>query len=331
MFLRRFRQTGPDIIIMIFIISVLVWLGSFLHPADISLQVPFDRPMPLYNILAKLNHLGSFVTVLSAYLLVLLIAFLLVNLNTTDLFIGERTFLPGLFYILFTGVFISQMTLNPVLPSAIFLILATRRIMDSYKVQGVAYSFFDAGMLIGVGSLFYFNFIWFGLLLIIGIALLRSGNPKEIIISILGLATPLFLVYGFLFITGKDITTLASAADYNLFGITSQHLFSRSEFAAIIVIGIVLIVSLSRLIPSLTSKKIKARKTFNLLIWALLLSITLYFLSHSVSVELVWITGIPLSFIISYFFVYAKKKLVPEIMFISLFVVVALVQILNLI
>jgi hypothetical protein len=331
MFLKRFRQTGPDIVIMIFIISMLLWAGSFLHPHELAAQVSPDRPMPLYYILEKLTYLGPFVSVLSAYFLVMLISFLLVNLNTSDLFIGERTFLPGLFYILISGIFISQQTLNPVLPAAIFLIMASRRIMDSYKIMGVAYSFFDAGLLIGLGSLFYFNFIWFGFLLIIGIAILRTGNPKEIIISILGLATPLFLIYGFLFITGKDLGSLMSDARYNLFGEADHHIFSTIEIAAIIVTGVVLLISLFKLLPSLSGKKIKSRKTFNLLIWTLLLSVILYFVSHSASVELIWIAGVPVSYIISHFFVYARRRFIPEIMFVSLFLVVALVQIFNLI
>ena len=64
--------------------------------------------------------------------------------------------------------------------------LAIMRIMDGYHISGTAYNYFDAGLLISIGSLFYANLIWFGLLVIIGIALLRTGNLKEILISVLG-------------------------------------------------------------------------------------------------------------------------------------------------
>ncbi len=103
--------------------------------------------------------------------MVSLMAFLLVNFNTTVFFIHERTFLPALIYILFGGFFPDHQLLNPVLPASIFLMLAVMRIMESYHITGTAYSYFDAGILISTGSLFYANLIWFGLIVIIGIAI----------------------------------------------------------------------------------------------------------------------------------------------------------------
>ena len=59
-----------------------------------------------------------------SFLMVSLMAFLLVNFNTTVFFIHERTFLPALFYVLLGGFFPDHQLLNPVLPASIFLMLA---------------------------------------------------------------------------------------------------------------------------------------------------------------------------------------------------------------
>jgi len=59
--------------------------------------------------------------------------------------------------------------------------------MDGYAQTGTAYNYFDAGILSVPEVCFMRNLIWFGLLVIIGIALLRTGNAKEIVISVLGL------------------------------------------------------------------------------------------------------------------------------------------------
>ena len=119
-----------------------------------------------------------------------IISFLLVNFNTTSFFINERTYLPALFYILAGGFFPEYQSLNPALPASLFLMLAIIRIMDGYRKAGIANNFFDAGILISTGSLFYANLIWFGLLIIIGIALIRTVNLSDIAIAILGLLTP---------------------------------------------------------------------------------------------------------------------------------------------
>ena len=95
--------------------------------------------------------------------------------------------------------------MNPVIPASIFLMMAIMRIMDGYHKTGTAYNYFDAGLLISTGSLFYANLIWFGLLVIIGIALLRTGNLKEIVISIFGLLTPYLITFGLYYVASGKI------------------------------------------------------------------------------------------------------------------------------
>jgi hypothetical protein len=69
----------------------------------------------------------------------------------------------------------------------------------------------------------------------------------------------------------------------------------------------------------MNTKKIKSRKTFSLLIWTFIISIVVYFAVPSVSIEITWLMGIPVSYFMAHYFVFVKKKLVPEILF-SLFI-----------
>ncbi len=328
MFLRRFKGTGPDVIALIFIILILLWLGSILHPGKPS-SLGFDvEPMPLFGLLSNIIGQNPLINVLVTFLLVLLIAFLLVNFNTSGFFISERTFLPALFYVLFSGLFPEQQRLNPALPAAIFLVFAIRKIMDSYKIQYTAFSFFDAALLISTGSLFYAPFIWFGLLLIIGIAILRTGNIKEIIISLLGLITPWFITFGFYYV-GNGTGSLLSAIKYNLYGESPDLSFSGIEIAVLIVLGIITLPSILFLFSVINNKKIKSRKTFRLLMWALLISAGIFFLVRPVSLEIFWLAGITVSYLMSHYFVFRNMRLIPEILFSLLFVLVATMQIVN--
>jgi hypothetical protein len=230
---------------------------------------------------------------------------------------------------LLSGFFPQQQMLNPALPAVAFLILAIRRIMDSYKVQGTAYSFFDAGLLISTGSLFYAGFIWFGLLLMIGIAILRPVNLKEIVISILGLITPWFITSGFYYVTGKDMNSLLSTVTYNLFTKESHPVFPGLTIAALIILGIILIICTLHLLSVINMKKIKSRKTFLLLMWIFAISAGSYFVFKPVSIEIFWLAAIPVSYILTHYFVFKKKKLIPEILFSTLFLLVILLQILQ--
>jgi hypothetical protein len=199
--------------------------------------------------------------------------------------------------------------------------------MEAYRIPGTAYNFFDAGILIGTGSLFYANLIWFSLLVIIGIALLRTGNIKEIAISVIGLITPYFLTFGVYYLTGRDLKELLSIIGYNLFSKPAGYVFTSLTIAALIYAGLITLVSIIYLLMSMNSKKIKSRKTFYLLLWIFIISLSVFFLLPAVSVEIVWITGIPVSYFLTHYFVFVKKKLVPEILFFVLFVMILIIQI----
>jgi len=327
MLLRKFKETGPDVIVLIFIILFLSWFNAFMHPQMPS-SLNYDaRPMPLFSLLLSVFGSTPLISVIFSFLLVLLIAFLCVNLNTSVFFISERTFLPALVYVLLSGFFPQQQMLNPALPAVPFLILAVRRILDSYKVQGTAYSFFDAGLLISTGSLFYAGFIWFGLLLMIAIAILRPVNIKEIVISIFGLATPWFIISGFFYVTGKDMNSLLSSVTYNLFTKEYHPVFPSLTVAALIMLGIILIICALHLLSAINMKKIKSRKTFTLLIWIFAISTASYFVFKPVSIEIFWFAAIPISYILTHYFVFKRKRLIPEILLTTLFILVILLQI----
>ncbi|MGB8492133.1 MAG: DUF6427 family protein [Bacteroidales bacterium] len=309
---------------------LFVWMSAFIHPGSPS-SFDFDsRPMPLFGSLITIAGSSPFAGVLLSFVLVLLMSFLLVNFNTSVFFISERTFLPSLLYILFSGAFPAQQILNPALPAAIFLILAIGRIMDSYKVQGTAYSFFDAALLISAGSLFYASLIWFGFLLFVGIGLLRPVNMREIIISIIGLITPWFITFGLFYVTGKDMSYWISTVSFNLFEKVTTFTFNPLSIAVLCIGGLLFLASLLQLFYAINSKKIKSRKTFILLVWTFIVSVGVYLLSRAVAMEIFWLAAIPVSYVITHYFVFARRRILPEVLFAAFFVAVIVVQIVRL-
>jgi hypothetical protein len=326
MLLRIFKGTGPGVIFLIIITLIAVWISAILNQRLHPRFIYETDPMPLYGLLKFLINNSHNLGVILSFLMVSLMAFLMVNFNTTVFFINERTFLPALIYILFGGFFPDHQLMNPVLPASIFLMLAIIRIIDGYHKSGTAYNYFDAGILISTGSLFYANLIWFGLLVIIGIALLRTGNLKEIVISIFGLLTPYFITFGLYYVIGKDLGALIKLLGDNLFATSTYYPFPRLTIVALIFSGALILGSLMQLIKHMNTKKIKSRKTFSLMIWTFIISIVVYFALHSASVEIVWLASIPASYFLTHYFVFAKKKLVPEILFSLFFVFVLLIQ-----
>lgn len=326
MFLRLFRGLGPGTILLIIITQLLVWASAFINLQG-RFSLYFDLyPMPLYGVLSSLIGTNPLPGIIFTMALVGLMAFLMVNLNTYLFFINERTFLPAVIFILLSGLFPQYQLINPAIFGAMFLMLAIRRIMETYRVAGTAYNFFDAGIFIGTGSLFYANLVWFALILLAGVILLRAINMKEIVISFIGLVTPYFITFGIYYLLGKDLKELWDLIIYNLFGLTGNFEFSRLMIIALLFIGLITARSLGFLLSVINTKKIQSRKTFYLLLWVMGISLAIFFLLRAVSVEIVWITGIPVSYFLSHYFVFIKRKLFPEIFFTVLLVLIALIQ-----
>lgn len=327
MLLRQFKRTGPLTISLIVMLLLFMWTGPVISMKNrFALYFDIDS-MPLYELVSSLTGTHPVTGILFSVFLVSAMAFLMVNLNTSLFFINERTFLPALFYILTGGLFPEYQILNPAIFGAVFLMLAIKRIMESYRIQGTAYNFFDAGLLIGTGSLFYANLVWFGILTIVGISLLRTGNVKEIILSLLGLVTPFILTLGLYYVFGNYPYDFIYLFDYNLFGRHAEYAFNPLIVMAIMTTGVLAFLAAAHLFMYIGTKKIQSRKTFLLLLWVLIISVGIFLLVPSVSVEIIWIAAIPVSYFLTHYFIFMKRKLVPEIFFTLFFVLILFLQV----
>ncbi|MBN2863323.1 MAG: hypothetical protein JXN62_09195 [Bacteroidales bacterium] len=328
MLLRVFRGTGPGVFLLIVITLGLFWISAFFDPQLPGSYLYETRPMPLYILVKYLVGAKPWSGVIFSFLILAFLLFLISHFNTSHFFINERTFLPVIIYTVFTGIFPRMQTLNPVLPAALFLMLAQMRIMDSYRKQGTAFNFFDAGILLSIGSLFYANLIFFGIILFVGIAMLRTVSIKEIAISVLGLLTPYIIITGIYYVLGRDIGILMDDIKENLFGSSGAYNFERIIVIMLIYLALILFFSLGYLSTQLNSKKIVSRKTFYLLFWVFGLSLVLYFISPAVSVEIAWLAGIPACYFMANYFVFVKKRILPEVLFTGLYLLALLIQIL---
>ena len=86
MLLKLFKGNGPGVIFLIAVICIAVWIAdSSIHPL-LPMQVLSQEPMPLFELLTKVTGKDAHVQVTVAFIMVAVMAFLLVNFNTTKFF-----------------------------------------------------------------------------------------------------------------------------------------------------------------------------------------------------------------------------------------------------
>jgi hypothetical protein len=122
------------------------------------------------------------------------------------------------------------------------------------------------------------------------------------------------------------MVALVSLIDENLFADSGSYTFPRLTIVTLIFIAVILVIGFGFLIMLQNSKKIRSRKTFSLLMWIFVISVALYFALPSVSVEIIWITAIPASYVLAHYFIFNKRKIVSEIFFSAVLLLVLLIQ-----
>jgi hypothetical protein len=327
--LKLYKGTGPGVILLYLLTAVVLWFNAFRDPLPPGLSSG-NGEMILFQLVGNLVGSHYLAATIAAILLIFVLSAIIMAFNTNILFINERTFLPGILYIILTSILPGHQNLNPLIPASILLFLAIVRITETYRKAGVAYSFYDAALLISFGSLFYTNLIWYGVLLFVGMLLLRTLDLKEIAVALLGLLTPYVFVFGIYYIADLDMRELTETIRSGLFERSAGLAWSRMVIVTGAFFLVAFLTASVHLMTIFTTKKVKSRKVFSLQIWVALITIILFFASPSASDELLYILALPASYILAHYYIYMKnKKIVPEIMFTGTLVLAVLLHFLE--
>lgn len=325
MFIRFYRGIGPGTILITIITGMLIWLQKFIDPVSIDSLYNPDA-MPLHSFVFSLLKGNALLGTILSFILFMSLAFYLANFNTRLFFITERTLLPASLYVLAGGFLVSTHVFNPVFPATLLLLISMDSVMASYRKTGIAYNYFNASLFLSVGSLFYFNIIWFFPVILIGIFLIRTFSLRELILSLFGLLAPYIVVFAVYYISGSEIQLFANLLINNIVNPSAQYYWSPLLITILLIGTLLLIISLIHLIRIFPTKKIKTRKTFSLLIWILIIALAVYFLVPSASVELIYVVLIPFVYIISHFIVFVKNKKIANIVFAIIFIAILIIQ-----
>lgn len=313
MLIRLFKDSGLIPVIITALFTGALWAGLVINPPVVTEAVE-GSTMPLWSVIINLFQGLPVLSVIFSLIMTVLLVIIMVRFNTSVFFINRRTYLPAFIYILLFSVFPGQMVLNPALPAAILIVAGLWRMVESYRHDGISYNFFDAAMIISAGGLFYAGAVWFILLALIGTLLLRSADIREITLAVSGALLPWILFYAVWFLAGKDPGELTDIIYSNLFVEAPALTWSRTLIILLAVVFLNFLPGIFTLIPEMSSKKVKSRKTFSMLVWMLAISITVYLVLPSVSVEMLAIGAVPIAYITANYFSFTKRTKAAEIL-----------------
>lgn len=187
-----FRNNQFTTFLPLAVYLVLTHLAALLGVVQ-SVEMQQTEGGLLYTTLFGWAAANPFYSALAATALVFLQALQINRLADEFRLLGERSWLPAVFYALAASCLPDFLFLSPPLVAATFIPTAMRRIFQSYqKPIGAAY-ILDASLWVTVGSLFYPPAIFLLVAAVAGVLTMRSFSFKEQWVFVTGVMVPLVL------------------------------------------------------------------------------------------------------------------------------------------
>lgn len=150
-----------------------------------------------YFINFNLTNLFTFLANLVALFFMVLLINFVIRKNTLTKDNSNALFFVVLFFIMFP----LSMKWSIIFISNLFLLIALRRIYSLKNNTRITVKLFDAGFWLGIAVLFFNTTLFFWIILLVGMIVYEKLNFQNILASILGLFTPVFLFYVYCLIT----------------------------------------------------------------------------------------------------------------------------------
>lgn len=312
MLLRALKSNSTYNFLLVPLLAIALWIKSFLQPA----LYPFytgENAMILYQPVNALLGKSPFASHLVALIFTIVLSILILRIKVQYSFIRVRTVLPSFLFILITCGLHDLQAIHPVYFAALFLILTIDRIFSAYEKDKIHSNAFDSGILLSIGSLFYFNLVFFFPFLWIGFIILKPKvNWREYILSTLGFLFPWLAASAWYAATGQT-TELLDVIKSNL---SSHQFFLKDNLPVQIYMGYLGLLTFMASILILSQydgKKISTRKYFKAFFWIFLIAFVLMVASPAVSQEIIVLLAIPLTYLISNYLIFMKHQIWGEV------------------
>ncbi|RYD76869.1 MAG: class A beta-lactamase-related serine hydrolase [Sphingobacteriales bacterium] len=198
-----FKVFNPLNVLWLAILTFLLRVGYLIEAPD-KLQFIFVEPFA--RLLVPVSYEYAFspgVNVFLAGLIVIGQALLLNYLVNFYNLLGRSTFLPALMYVTLTSLFAPFMTMSAPLICNFLLIWMLFKLFSFYKSDDAKSTAYDLGMIVAIGSIIYFPYIYLFLSIWIALVIFKPINWRELLSGVLGYATIFFFFAVFYYLNNK--------------------------------------------------------------------------------------------------------------------------------
>jgi hypothetical protein len=312
MLLRILKSNTLISSLLIPVIGILFWMQSFQSPGLIDINLA-NGAMPFYILFYKLFREQDFWQVFFAFVLVLVNSFFISQLGSNFLFQRNRSYLPGIVYLITVSSITRLHNLLPVHFATLFVLITLYFIIDTYHKPNEITFTFNASFFLSIASLFYFPVVTLFPLVWISIFVLqKSDNWRLLVIPVLGFGTPWIFLWTFSFLTDTS-TALWQNLTTMLWDYHNSYLLEPYFLLLSGVVSIVTILGSISVIGVYHRIKVSSRKYFVIFYWMLGILLASALGLITIGIEIVALSTIPVSYFITHFLVMGQKSIWKEV------------------
>ncbi len=239
-------------------------------------------------------------------------------INKSDLF-NEKTYVPGLLYVIVTSMFADFYIISPAMLSVTFMIYAFDRLFQILKNGNNDETAFRLGANLGLSFLFYKPMLMLCGLIIFDLLLYSNTRVRRYFISIFGFVFPVALVATFFYWNGS-LGAFAKFFFLKSFSIKTLYYLSLSDVIGIYFIPFLLAVfGVFVLFNSSRYINIQSKSHYCFFHWLVIGCVSCIFATEFSSFSLFVIMP-PMVFFITAFFTDSKRKGLSELYFLLFFI-----------
>lgn len=294
MFLKHLINPKPSIIIFFIVFCVFfVLLPLIKSEVDLLFSFYFINPL---------------VILLFSFIVPFFLSTGLNNIIYEKNVIRKENLVIGIIFILISSPFINTFDFWI---SGFLLLFLFNFLIDTYQKDFPFSQFYNASILLGIISYLHPNIIYLSSLFIINGINYSNLNWRIIITVLLGFITPFLFLFIILFLIDSPFH-FPEFFNLSLINITITKDLCFAQKIWIILLLIITFFSFFELFTWLYKKSIKSRKTFMTIIWFLIITILITIFSGW---KYIYFSLIPLTIIISNYFIYTKNRKTANLLF----------------
>src|SRR5690348_1583039 len=172
-------------------------------------------------------------------------------------------------------------------------------------ISHVKSTLFNIGMMVGIATFFYFPSIAFVLLIIFALILTRPPRIAEWIIIMLGIATPWYLLFAWLFLTNQLYSFQVSGIHIGY----PVYAKNNAQYIGIALILFTTIVGAVFVQGNIRRQVVQVRKGWGLTVLYVIVALFVPFINTTYNLQYWILATVPLSAFIACFFFYPTKKI----------------------